>query len=92
MGQNGEAVARWLTRSDEVRWGDVTEEILTARMRSGDFAPLQACTPAGPREQWPYPMELEDGVHRFFVASKLGLMHLPVQFRAPDSYAPLSLG
>lgn len=50
-GQNGDAVARWLTRPDEVRWGEVTEEILTARMKSADFDPLQARIPAGPREQ-----------------------------------------
>jgi hypothetical protein len=91
-GQNGQVAAYWLTRPSEVRWGDVTEEILTARMKSGDIAPLVARDPAGPRELWPYPMELEDGVHRFCVANKLGIMVLPVQFRVPDSYAPLSWG
>lgn len=91
-GQNGQAVAYWLTRPDEVRWGDITEEILTARMKSGDIAPLLARSPTGPCELWPYPMELEDGVHRFRVAKKLGLMDLPVQFRVPDSHASLSWG
>lgn len=90
--QNGEAVACWLTRPDEVHWGEVTEEILTARMRSGDIAPLLAHDPPGPRELWPYPMELEDGVHRFYVATKLGLITLPVRFRVPDSYTHLPWG
>ena len=91
-GQNGQVVAYWLTRPDEVHWGDVTEEILTARMKSGDIAPLLARTPAGPCELWSYPMELEDGVHRFCVAKKLGLMNLPVRFREPGSCAPPSWG
>lgn len=91
-GQNGQAVAYWLTRPDEVRWGEVTEKILTASMKSGDIAPLLARAPEGPRELWPYPIELEDGVHRFCVAKKLGLIELPVQFRVPDSQAPPSWG